>query len=122
MFTVYTLKLEGGKYYVGRTKNLSRRIEEHANNAGSQWTKKYQMERVLEVFENCDEYDENKYTFKYMNKFGIDNVRGGAFCQIVISDEEKRVINKILISCPDKCVYCGLDHLSSLCDHRPVNL
>jgi hypothetical protein len=69
---IYILKLENNKYYIGRTNNPKFRIENHFNNKGSYWTKKYKPINVIEVINNCDEYDEDKYTIKYMNLYGID--------------------------------------------------
>ena len=31
------------------------------------------------VIYDCDKYDEDKYTRKYMDDYGLDNVRGGSF-------------------------------------------
>ena len=48
------------------------------------WTTKYKPIKVVELIEG-DNYDEDKYTLKYMEQYGIDNVRGGSFCQIIIT-------------------------------------
>ena len=41
MNTVYILKLEDNKYYVGKTKNINKRILDHFTDCGSEWTRKY---------------------------------------------------------------------------------
>ena len=49
MCFIYVLKLEGGKYYVGKTNNPNIRVNNHFNSNGSVWTKKYKPLSVLEV-------------------------------------------------------------------------
>ena len=66
MVFIYTLKLEQGKYYVGKTNNPEFRIENHFNSNGSEWTKKYKPLKILEIIPNCDDYDEDKFTRQYM--------------------------------------------------------
>ena len=75
--SIYVLKLKGSKYYVGKTSNIEKRLSQHSRGAGSSWTRKYPVERLLRVFHDCDSYDEDKFTLKLMDKYGIDNVRGG---------------------------------------------
>ena len=41
MVYIYVLKLEQEKYYIGKTNNPEFRINDHFNNIGSEWTKKY---------------------------------------------------------------------------------
>ena len=84
MIYIYIIKLEDNKFYVRRTNNPQFRLQEHFNSNGSEWTKKYTPISVLEIIKECDEYDEDKITRKYMDKYGIDNVRGGSFCQVVL--------------------------------------
>jgi len=82
MVFIYILELENKKYYVGKTTNPDFRLEQHFNSFGSQWTKKYKPIKILELKPNCDDYDEDKYTKMYMDKYGINNVRGGSYVQI----------------------------------------
>ena len=57
-------------------------LAQHFNFNGSAWTKKYKPIRLVKLIPNCDKYDEDKYTKKYMGKYGINNVRGGAYCSM----------------------------------------
>ncbi len=79
MVYIYTLQLEQGKYYIGKTKNPHFRLESHFNSNGSEWTKLYKPIKVIELKPNCDDYDEDKIKRIYMDKYGINNVRGGSF-------------------------------------------
>jgi len=42
-----------------------------------------------------------------MTKFGIDNVRGGSFCQLNLSNEDKITIQKMISGSTDLCYKCG---------------
>ena len=118
---VYILKLEDNKYYVGKTKTLKRRLQQHFNGNGSIWTQKYKPIELDDVYNNCGEFDEEKYTFHYMKKYGIDNVRGGSFCQLVLPDESISVLKKILLSDKDACYLCNQKgHFISECSQYKV--
>ena len=73
MVFIYVLELENNKYYIGKTDNPQFRLESHFNSNGAAWTKKYKPINIIELIPNCDDYDEDKYTLKYMEKYGIDN-------------------------------------------------
>ena len=116
MIYIYILLLQSNKYYVGKTTNPEFRIESHFNSNGSVWTQKYNPIEVIEIIENCDSFDEDKYVLKYMNSKGIDNVRGGSFSQIELSDEQIELINKMLRGANDECFNCGESgHFSKEC-------
>ena len=68
MVFIYVLQLDQGKYYVGKTTNHVFRLEKHFSSSGSAWTKKYKPINVLELIPDCDHYDEDKHTLKYMEK------------------------------------------------------
>ena len=109
MVFIYILQLEQEKYYVGKTTNPSFRLEKHFTSSGSSWTKKYKPKSVLEIISDCDDYDEDKYTIKYMEKFGIMNVRGGSFCELKLSEENKNTLKQMINGSSDKCYICGKD-------------
>ena len=116
MVFIYILQLELNKYYIGKTNNPDIRLDSHFNSNGSEWTKIYKPIKVYELISDCDSYDEDKYTLKYMEKEGIDNVRGGSFCQIELSDEQIKLINQMIKGASDKCFNCGeSDHFIKDC-------
>jgi len=108
MVYIYVLKLQENKYYVGKTNNPSFRIENHLSGDGSSWTTIYKPLKLVELVPNCDDYDEDKYTQKYMDKYGVNNVRGGSFVSIELSKEEKSIIEKKTNGSNDKCFKCGM--------------
>ena len=107
MVFIYILELENKKYYVGKTSNPDFRLEQHFNNSGSQWTKKYKPKKVLELLSNCDNFDEDKYTLKFMEKYGINNVRGGSFCELKLNKDNIQTIKKMIDGSTDNCYICG---------------
>lgn len=120
MFHIYVLQLQSNKYYIGKTKNLKSRLDDHfVNCIGSEWTNKYRPLQIVEVFGECDAFDEDKITKKYMSKYGIENVRGGAYCQLVLDKHTVEFIQKEIDSATDKCYKCGSKgHFAKQCKGR----
>ena len=115
MVFIYVLKLNSNKYYVGKTENPDTRLENHYNNNGSLWTKKYKPIKTIELFEG-NKYDEDKYVLKYMDKYGIDNVRGGSYSNVNLSNTQKSHLRQICRSQNDKCFNCGKNgHFTNNC-------
>src|SRR5579872_1631 len=116
MISIYILELENNKFYVGKTKELNFRLEQHFNGSGSTWTQQYKPIKVLDIKKNCDNFDEDKYTLKFMSEHGINNVRGGSFCEINLSNDNKKTIIKMLNGSNDKCYICGMKgHFANKC-------
>lgn len=118
---IYILKLKSDKYYIGKSRNkrtLENRIRQHYTYKGSVWTKKYKPQKIIDVIQSQEEdkFLEDKIVFDYMNKYGIENVRGGSFCQIKLKEEEKNLIKKIIQTEEDRCFYCNsTEHLVNGC-------
>lgn len=121
MITIYILTLEYDKYYVGRTNNVAIRMNKHFNNTGSYWTIKYKPIHILEIYENCDEFDEDKYTIKMMAKYGMDNVRGGSFTKINLTQTEKDIITKMINTAYANCFNCHFEnHFANECPYDKI--
>ena len=60
---MYILKCANGKYYIGSTKNLERRLYEHQNGEGTNFTKKH-LPIELVYFEEFSRIDEAFYREK----------------------------------------------------------
>ncbi len=117
MTFIYILQLENNKYYIGKTNKPDIRIEQHCNDYGSAWTRKYKPIKVIEIIPHCDIFDEDKYTLKYMEKYGINNVRGGSFCEINLDKNNIETIKKMINSSKDQCYFCGMKgHFANKCD------
>jgi hypothetical protein len=107
MVFIYVLQLEEGKYYIGKTNNPQFRLESHFNSNGSEWTKIYKPLKILELIPNCDDYDEDKYTRKYMDKYGINNVRGGSFVSVNLDESTLVILEQMSNGTNNKCFVCG---------------
>ena len=108
MVYIYVLKCQQNKYYVGKTNNPNVRLESHGTAEGSAWTKKYKPIKVLELIKHCDDYDEDKYTKIYMDKYGIENVRGGSFVEMKLDDSTISHLTKMSNGTNDRCFKCGM--------------
>jgi predicted GIY-YIG superfamily endonuclease len=123
MISIYILKCEEDRFYVGKTERDSiKRIEEHFTNCGSEWTKRYKPINVIEIIENADEMDEDKYTKIYMKKYGIENVRGGSYTRINLEEYQIKALQNELCTIDDLCFICmKKGHFAKNCSNYNAN-
>jgi len=107
MTNIYVLRLEGGKYYVGKSEDVINRYHQHIKGHGSSWTKKYKPISLEKTIENASPFDEDKITKEYMSKYGIDNVRGGSYVETELSDFHKEALKMEIWAAKDLCTQCG---------------
>ena len=106
---IYILKLKENKYYIGKTKNIEKRWNDHIAGNGSGWTKKYKPISLIKTVLSTSYFDEDKYVKEYMSKYGIENVRGGTYSNIELDDNCISVLEKEIRHSKNLCTRCGRD-------------
>lgn len=94
---VYVLRCFDNTYYVGRTTQLVTRFEKHRTGQGAKWTKTHGTDSIVDLREDGP-FVELSTTLEYIQKYGLDKVRGGPWCQESLSSLDKRLIENILDS------------------------
>lgn len=76
----------------------------HMNGTGSEWTKRYEPIDIEWYDSTNNRYLEFAKTLEYMKRYGIDNVRGGPYCSVVLREWVRELIYERL---SDTCFLCG---------------
>lgn len=96
--TVYVLKCENDKYFVGNTNEPIKQIyKKHLDGLVCEWTRLYKPLKLISVISPAKDHDEDRYTEMYMNKYGIDNVRGGKYKYTTLDDRMIQYINNEIL-------------------------
>ena len=94
-YYIYVLQLVDDRYYIGRTGNILRRIEDHFTGVGSIYTIKYKPIKVIEVTEELSKQDERNKTLEVMSKYGWKKVRGACWCSLEINKPKEKYNNTL---------------------------
>lgn len=105
--TIYVLRLEGGRYYVGKTDDVMKRYATHCRGEGSEWTRKYKPLAIEKVIENVSPFEEDKITKMLMSEHGINNVRGGSYVSEELSPFHMKALKMEIWAAKDRCTRCG---------------
>lgn len=96
---------------------------EHATKYGSVWTKTYKPIDIVEIIPNVDNLDEDKHTKRYMKKYGIENVRGGSYCQFELTQEQQNILKLEQSTSDGLCFTCGKSgHFANKCDNGKLTV
>ena len=104
---IYILQLAKGKYYIGKTENLTKRAEEHLKGTASTWTRIYKPIGIEKIISGASPFDEDRYTKEYMDMYGIENVRGGSYVSEVLTNSQVETLQLELRNANDQCTNCG---------------
>jgi len=104
---IYVLRLEAGKYYIGKSDCVIKRYEQHMQGNGSAWTRKYKPVSLEKTIKNVSPFEEDKVTKEYMSKYGIENVRGGSYVEVELTEFHKDALNMEIWAAKDLCTQCG---------------
>jgi predicted GIY-YIG superfamily endonuclease len=121
MESLYILECEDNKWYVGKSTDVQRRFKQHTEGKGSEWTREYAPIRIAETRSITSQFDETNVTKEYMKKYGIDNVRGGAYATVELTDAQEDIIRHELRAANDSCYKCGKKgHFANKCPYEIV--
>jgi len=102
VLSIYILKLQENKWYIGKTyKKVKERFQEHLDGKGSSWTSKYKPIKIHHIIDTCgpdkgaEYWQENASTLEYMEEYGIENVRGGSYTNVVFYPEQLRYLHLV---------------------------
>lgn len=97
---VYVMKLVGDKYYVGSAKKLTNFCETVTSGFTS-LHKPISVVSTIKLENRTDVSYRTIYTLKYMQKYGIDNVRGGGYSEVNITQSSRDFIVHFLSHLPN---------------------
>ena len=128
MSCIYALKLSHNKWYIGKTeKDINRRKYEHEHNIHSnKFVQKYapiiSIEKIRDLNGNSRDglFEDFEVRF-YMKEYSINNVRGGTYTELVLTDDVINQLTEELLNA-DKCRICGdTDHFMSDCIYNFIS-
>ena len=113
---IYSLELESQKYYVGRTRDIATRYQNHAQKLATTWTTNYPVRKLIRLEMMKGPFDEDNEVLRLMMMYGIDSVRGGSYSQVVLSSSEKLALERQLQTAHNLCFRCNKSgHFAANC-------
>jgi len=108
MKILYVLKLYQNRYYIGLTRNLEKRFNEHLQGKGAEWTRIYKPIDI-KTWQKGDfnGFDEDCQTKKFMYDYGINYVRGGTYSNVILLDSQITMLQKEFNHRDGICFRCG---------------
>lgn len=92
--------------------DISERVKAHRRGK-VEWTKKYPPIEILKVIKDAVPEDEDKYVKMYMERYGIENVRGGSYSRLELPPDSK---SKETCTISNTCFVCNKsDHYVNRC-------
>lgn len=130
MPTIYVLRCEGGCYFIGKTqKEYFTDVDKHFQGTSLEWTQVHKPIRLHLLRFFCDDEDVHLYTTAYMQRYGVDKVRGGKYSECVLSSHQLDELNMLMNINNNNhhhlsaCIKCGfVGHTKTKCPfpHTPI--
>ena len=92
---------------MGKSNDVIGRYQQHMSGQGSAWTKKHKPMSLVESRDGVSPFEEDKVVKEYMEKYGIENVRGGAYVTEKLDEIQEHSLQKELWAAKDCCTECG---------------
>lgn len=94
---IYIFKCQNNKYFVELDNKKYNNInDELLNKVNCKWTEKFNILSILNIYNNCTIDEIELYTERYMKQYGINNVRGGIYNNIILSEATNKYLKNKL--------------------------
>lgn len=125
-YWVYVLKQQtrrGGYYYVGCTRSLFRRLNQHADGGGAVCTRKFTYKMIVALYKIDDGTHlekERDITLKLMYMFGRQwwTVRGGPWCSTFKNRRKPRLTKHVQYNV--STCRCGMPKIDDKCPKQEL--
>lgn len=90
---IFIIRFQNGKRYIFESELLSSEVYDYLNELDLQWVQNNLPVSLIGVVPDCG-CDVDLYVLKYMKHLGIDEVRGGSWTAVELTQEDIKKINK----------------------------
>jgi hypothetical protein len=90
--SIFLLELEHGKFYVGASSDPVKTLEECREGLGPVWTRIHRPLRLQEVIRMAPVSDVDQHVRRWMLQYGVENVRGGSWSEVRLTDKERQAL------------------------------
>eukprot|EP00834_Sanchytrium_tribonematis_P008953 NODE_1312_length_1372_cov_0.178319.p1 type:complete len:177 gc:universal NODE_1312_length_1372_cov_0.178319:490-1020(+) len=113
---IYVLQLSHSKYYIGKSTNPLNRITTHIEDTRNLFIKRHKPINIISCFQSTSDFDEDNTVKEYMQKYGIENVRGGSYSNYKLSSAQIEFLSQEIQSSTNAYFKCGQNgHFANKC-------
>jgi predicted GIY-YIG superfamily endonuclease len=104
---IYVLLLQDDCWYVGKTTDLQKRIDQHMNGDGALWTRIHRPIEVASSQKKVGYWDEDNKVKSLMLNYGIEKVRGGSYVLPELPEYQILALKTEFKHVCNQCFKCG---------------
>ena len=115
MTLLYVIELNCQKFYISTTNNTVRELDNYVNylkmnqhvKTGIDWIDKYRPIGIYQIVPNATDNDLKKFVIRYLDIYGINQVRGWEYTRINLTIKEHMSIMREVLSSIPFCLECN---------------
>lgn len=115
----FIIIFESNKFYIGTVNDIYKLLYgDIIDNKQFSWLKKYKPINIIDIIKSNFVFDVDIIVEKYMNIYGINNVRGGKYNKLILSTNQIKQLEKKILPTNNICFKCNKSgHYSDKCNN-----